>query len=58
VKFMGANKIALGTDYPFPLGELQPGKLIEGMPYDAATKERLLSGTALEWLNMEKKFFQ
>lgn len=21
----------LGTDYPFPLGELQPGKLIESM---------------------------
>jgi aminocarboxymuconate-semialdehyde decarboxylase len=58
VKFMGANRIALGTDYPFPLGELQPGKLIENMPYDHATKEMLLSGTALEWLNMEKKFFQ
>ena len=21
----------LGTDYPFPLGELEPGKLIESM---------------------------
>jgi aminocarboxymuconate-semialdehyde decarboxylase len=57
VKLAGADKVALGTDYPFPLGELEPGKLISSMPYDAATKERLLSGTALEWLNLEKKLF-
>lgn len=57
VKLAGAEKVALGTDYPFPLGELEPGKLIESMPYDPLTKERLLSGTALEWLNLEKKNF-
>jgi aminocarboxymuconate-semialdehyde decarboxylase len=57
VKLAGADKVALGTDYPFPLGELEPGKLISSMPYDAATKERLLSGTALEWLNLERKLF-
>lgn len=57
VKLMGADRIALGTDYPFPLGELQPGKLIEEMPFDSKTKERLLSGTALEWLNLEKSSF-
>src|SRR6185295_9992712 len=28
---MGADKICLGSDYPFPLGEQQPGKLIEKM---------------------------
>lgn len=29
----------LGTDYPFPLGELEPGKLIESMEeFDAETK--------------------
>ncbi len=57
VKLMGAERIALGTDYPFPLGELQPGKLIAEMPYDTATKERLFSGTALEWLNLDKHIF-
>jgi aminocarboxymuconate-semialdehyde decarboxylase len=54
---MGPNQLALGTDYPFPLGELQPGKLIDSMPYDDKTKERLLSGSALEWLSLEKSFF-
>lgn len=54
---MGPNQLALGTDYPFPLGELQPGKLIDSMPYDDKIKERLLSGSALEWLSLEKGLF-
>lgn len=57
VGLVGADKIALGTDYPFPLGELEPGELIKSMPYDNATKERLLSGSALEWLGMDKSTF-
>ncbi len=58
VKLMGAERIALGTDYPFPLGENEPGKLIESMPYDKKTKDRLLSGTALEWLNQQESSFK
>jgi aminocarboxymuconate-semialdehyde decarboxylase len=57
VKLMGADQLALGTDYPFPLGELQPGKLIASMPYSDSVKERMLSGSALEWLSMKKDFF-
>lgn len=29
--FVTQDKVMLGTDYPFPLGELQPGALIESM---------------------------
>jgi aminocarboxymuconate-semialdehyde decarboxylase len=54
INLMGADRIALGTDYPFPLGELSPGKLIESMPYSDEIKKRLLGGTALEWLGMSK----
>jgi aminocarboxymuconate-semialdehyde decarboxylase len=57
VNLAGADKVALGSDYPFPLGEDIPGTLINSMEYDNATKERLLSGTALEWLGMEKSAF-
>jgi aminocarboxymuconate-semialdehyde decarboxylase len=57
VKLAGADKVALGTDYPFPLGELEPGKLIESMPFDEATKTKLLNGAALEWLNLDKNLF-
>ena len=57
VNLAGADKVALGSDYPFPLGEDVPGSLINSMEYDNATKERLLSGTALEWLGMEMGMF-
>jgi aminocarboxymuconate-semialdehyde decarboxylase len=57
LNLMGPNQLALGTDYPFPLGELEPGKLIDSMPYEDTIKERLLNGTALEWLGMNKEFF-
>ncbi len=57
VDLMGADRIALGSDYPFPLGELEPGKLIEQMPYSDRTKELLLSGTALDWMGKAKSDF-
>jgi aminocarboxymuconate-semialdehyde decarboxylase len=58
IKVMGENVLALGTDYPFPLGELEPGKLIESMQdLSPTTKARLLGGTALDWLNMSPEFF-
>lgn len=57
IKLVGADRIALGTDYPFPLGELEPGKLIESMPFEEETKAKLLHGAALEWLDLEKDSF-
>lgn len=53
----GANRIAMGTDYPFPLGELEPGALIRSMPWTNEKKEMLLSGAALEWLNAGRERF-
>ncbi|HLP11806.1 MAG TPA: amidohydrolase family protein [Flavobacteriales bacterium] len=58
VNLIGANRVSMGTDYPFPLGELIPGELINSMPYDDAKKEILLSGSALEWLGMKKEEFK
>lgn len=57
IELVGHNRIALGTDYPFPLGELAPGKLIESMPYSDEVKAALLGGSALEWLDLPKKMF-
>ncbi|ALI98738.1 2-amino-3-carboxymuconate-6-semialdehyde decarboxylase [Rufibacter tibetensis] len=57
VKQFGADKVALGSDYPFPLGEQEPGKLIQSMPYSDEVKEMLLSGSALQWLGLEKERF-
>jgi aminocarboxymuconate-semialdehyde decarboxylase len=58
IKQIGADKIALGSDYPFPLGESPPGRLIESLSdLKPAVKERLLHGTALEFLGLKKKRF-
>lgn len=58
MKLMGPDQLALGTDYPFPLGELEPGKLIKSLPYADSDKEKLLSGTALKWLGLNKEEFK
>jgi aminocarboxymuconate-semialdehyde decarboxylase len=58
VSLFGEKQIALGSDYPFPLGELKPGELIESMKYSGEIKKRLLAGTALEWLGMVEGDFR
>jgi aminocarboxymuconate-semialdehyde decarboxylase len=58
VELYGENSIALGTDYPFPLGEEEPGRLIESIPeFSEKTRKRLLTGTALQWLGKTEKDF-
>ena len=57
VELVGEDKIALGTDYPFPLGELEPGKLILESAYPTNVKEKLLSSNSLDWLGMKKSDF-
>lgn len=57
VELVGAKQVMLGTDYPFPLGELQPGSLINSMAYSDPVKRMLYSGAALNWLAMGEEFF-
>ena len=52
VDLMGADRIALGSDHPFPLGEARPGALIEACGFPEGTRARLMHGTALEWLGL------
>ncbi len=56
---LGVNRIAMGSDYPYPLGELDtigtkkiyPGAMVEHhTALSDAEKQRILSGTAKEWL--------
>ncbi len=49
---MGEDKICLGSDYPFPLGEHTPGKLIEGLKLANEIEEKLLYKNALDWLGI------
>ena len=52
IDIMGEDKICLGSDYPFPLGEHHPGKLIESMQFENHLKEKLLYKNALDWLGI------
>ena len=52
IDVMGEDKICLGSDYPFPLGEHHPGKLIEAMNVKNALKEKLLFKNANDWLGI------
>jgi len=58
IKKIGDKRIALGTDYPFPLGELSPGKLIESSDITIGTKDQILFKNALDWLALPYNYFK
>jgi aminocarboxymuconate-semialdehyde decarboxylase len=53
----GDRQVMLGTDYPFPLGEQEPGSGIEALGLDDTARARLFHGTALEWLGLPLQRF-
>ena len=57
IKLVGADQVMLGSDYPFPLGEAEPGKQIESSGYDDEIKAMLLHGAALNWLDLDSSQF-
>jgi len=57
VDLIGPDRIALGSDYPFPLGEARPGELIDSCGFPEKTRARLRHGTALEWLDLPASRF-
>ncbi|HEY8403390.1 MAG TPA: amidohydrolase family protein [Flavobacteriales bacterium] len=54
LELQGSKRITLGTDYPFPLGDLEVGKFIEEMNLDPQIQEDIFCNATLEWLNMDK----
>ena len=58
LQLLGAQRIALGSDYPFPLGESEPGRLIDSLA-DLTPEQRawMLGNTALEFLGLERARF-
>ena len=55
IAFAGEDKVALGSDYPFPLGEHHPGQLIESLGLGDAAVESLLHRAALAWLGLRRE---
>lgn len=58
IRLFGSERIALGSDYPFPLGEQHPGKMIEDMQLDEQTTANLFANSALEWLAIGREDFE
>lgn len=54
LKLQGSRKVTLGSDYPFPLGDLEIGKFIEDGDFSAEVVEDIFCNSTLEWLNMSK----
>lgn len=58
LEVVGEDRIALGSDYPFPLGEHVPGKMIEEMAdLTPEVRTRLLTTNALEFLDIPVERF-
>jgi aminocarboxymuconate-semialdehyde decarboxylase len=58
VRLFGAKRVALGSDYPFPLGEACPGQMIEQMA-DLSDDDKawLLGKSAMEFLGVGAERF-
>ena len=53
IKLFGARRVALGSDYPFPLGESHAGQLVESVTdLSDNDKAQLLGATAHEFLGL------
>lgn len=58
VEMVGSKRVAFGSDYPFPLGDLALGKFIEETDLDGSVKEDIFQDAALEWLGLNKEIFE
>lgn len=55
IETMGTERVMLGSDYPFPLGEHGIGSLIRSSRQTAAAKARLLGENAVEFFGLQKE---
>jgi hypothetical protein len=54
---IGAEKIMMGSDYPFPLGETSPGNLVRSGNFSQEERSLMLGGSCLRWLNLPQQQF-
>lgn len=57
LKTAGSKKVTLGSDYPFPLGDLEIGAFIEQLNLPAETLEDVFCNNTLDWLKLAKEQF-
>ena len=52
IDLIGSDKICLGSDYPFPLGDLEIGKFIEEMDLPQGDLDNIMHKSTLDWLGV------
>ncbi|AKS42493.1 amidohydrolase family protein [Wenzhouxiangella marina] len=57
IEVMGEDRVTLGTDYPFPLGEQDPGSTIRALDPAPELREKLFWRNALEFLDLSPERF-
>ena len=57
LKIQGSKRVSLGSDYPFPLGDLEIGEFINEMNLEKSVVEDIFCNSTLEWLNLKKEMF-
>lgn len=57
LKLQGSKRVTLGSDYPFPLGDLEIGQFIKDHNFSKETVDDIFCNATLEWLNIKKDFF-
>jgi aminocarboxymuconate-semialdehyde decarboxylase len=53
----GSEKVCFGTDYPFPLGDLEFGKFIHDSKISQVDQENIFANATLSWLKLDKSLF-
>jgi aminocarboxymuconate-semialdehyde decarboxylase len=53
VRTVGADRVLLGSDYPFPIGDLRPRQVLEGVPLADADRELIEGGNARRMIGDE-----
>ncbi|MEQ8553225.1 MAG: amidohydrolase family protein [Cyclobacteriaceae bacterium] len=54
LKKIGSEKVCVGSDYPFPLGDLEIGSFIDELDLSKDDYENLMYKSAMDWLGIGK----
>lgn len=58
LKMQGSSKVCFGTDYPFPLGDLEIGKFIEESDIPIKFQQNIFHNATAEWLKLDLKNYE
>jgi aminocarboxymuconate-semialdehyde decarboxylase len=57
LRMQGSKRVCLGSDYPFPLGDLEIGAFIEKSDLSQHEIEDIFCNATMEWLGLDKRYF-